>query len=93
MIGLWHYLISTLSALRHGCITIVYAPIAHFALSATVGLLVYWLTSTMLSHGRSTTLRVLASRPDFSIHHFSLLLALSSSVFVHILEDYTLKWF
>jgi len=93
MIGLWHYVLSALSALEHGTITIVYAPIAHFALSAGVGWLAYWLTSITLLHGPSTILRGLASRSGFSIHRFSLLLALSSSVLVHILQDYTLHWF
>ena len=93
MIGLWHYIYSVLSALEHGPITIVYAPIAHFALSATVGWLVYWLTSITLSRGSPTMPGEPTSRPDFYTHRLSLLLALSSSVFVHILQDYTLHWF
>lgn len=90
MIGLWRYI---LSQLKGGPLMLVYSPIAHFALSAFVGWLVYWLTLTTLSRGSSTTLRELTSRPGFSIHHFSLLLALSSSVLVHVLQDYTLNWF
>jgi len=90
MIGLWRYI---LPQLKGGPLMLVYSPIAHFALSAFVGWSVYWLISTMLSRGSSTTLRELTSRPGFSIHRFSLLLALSSSVFAHILQDFTLNWF
>ena len=93
MAGLWQHIIVDLDGYGYSAWLLVYAPAAHFVLSAIVGWLVYWLTSIMLLRGSSTTLRELKSRPDFSIHHFSLLLALSSSVFAHILQDYTLNWF
>jgi len=73
---------------------ILWKPIAHFALSGGVGLLVYWLTSTMLSrcsYGGIGTHKLL--KGGFGIHHFSLSVALLFAIWVHILEDYTLDWF
>lgn len=72
---------------------LIVAPMCHFALSAFAGALVYWLTSTILSHGRSTTHWGRISLPDSGIRHYSLLLSLSFSVLVHILEDYIVKVF
>ena len=88
--GLWQYIVVELEGELHWLVS---APAAHFALSAFAGYLVYYVTSTILSRGSSTTFRELTSREDFSTHRFSLLLALSSSVFVHILQDYTLNMF
>ena len=63
--------------------------VCHFGLSCFVGWLAYWLTSTILLH--------ITVSPDlmfgFSIHHCSLLVALSSSVAAHVLQDYLLNWF
>jgi len=59
-----------------------------------VGLLVYWLTLTMLMRLYSTipfTLRLW--RVEFSIHSFSLLFAVSAGIVFHILEDYILDIF
>ena len=74
---------------------LAWMPVAHFALSAVVGLLVYWLTVTILSRGRfGTYLREKQStRTGFSIRRFSLAVALCFAVAVHILEDYTLDIF
>jgi len=80
--------------IREGWYNFLWKPAAHFVSSGFVGLLVYWLTLTMLSHlhsGQQSTPRLM--RGAFSIHQFSLLLACSFAVFVHILEDYTLNWF
>jgi hypothetical protein len=54
----------------------------HFLLGFAVALLVFWLTQTIFSGvlGRGT-------------YRFSLLVALSCAVVVHILEDYLLDWF
>lgn len=72
---------------------IVWMPAAHFVLSGTVGLLAYWLTRTILWRGFSTTGSDCPCPADSSIHHYSLSLALASSVFVHILEDFAVGWF
>ena len=74
---------------------LVWMPVAHFALSAIVGLLVYWLTLTILSYGRfGIYLREKQStQQGFSIHRLSLVVALCFAVAVHILEDYTLNIF
>ncbi len=68
---------------------IVWRVVRHFGLSCFAGWLAYWLTSTILSH---TTL-FQNGVGVFSIHHFSLLVALCFAVVVHILEDYYFKWF
>jgi len=73
---------------------LIWKPTLHFVSSGCVGLLVYYLTSTMLQRslsGDTGTHRLM--RGAFSICSFSLLLALSFSVWVHIVEDYTLGWF
>jgi hypothetical protein len=73
---------------------LIWAPAAHFVLSGCVGLLVYWLTSTILSHylpGGSSI--PIFAKVEFGIHRFSLFLALSFAIWLHILEDYTLNWF
>lgn len=68
--------------------------IPHFLLSGSAGLLAYW--------WMSTTLRRLSSgdtpfhglpRAVSSIHRYSLLLALSFAIYIHVLEDYILDWF
>jgi hypothetical protein len=66
---------------------IVYCSGMHFLLSASAGLLVYWLTSTTLSVTCSAYLCV-----SF-IRRFSLLVALCCAVAAHILEDYWLGSF
>lgn len=73
----------------------IWMPAAHFALSATVGLLVYWLILTILLRGQFGIYLMAkqSTQRGFSIHQFSLLVALCSSVVVHILEDYTLNIF
>ena len=74
---------------------LVWMPVAHFVLSAGVGLSVYYLILTILSHGRfSIYLKERqSSHQGFSIHRFSLVVALCFAVAVHILEDYTLNIF
>ena len=74
---------------------LVWMPIVHFILSAIVGLLAYWLTLIILSHGQFGlyVTEKLSYHLGFSIHHFSLSVALCSAVAVHILEDYTLNIF
>ena len=69
-------------------------PLAHFVSSGFVGLLVYYLTSTILLRSLSGDI----GTPNLvmgvaSIHQFSLLLACLSALWVHILEDYTLNLF
>lgn len=70
-----------------GVNVIAYSLGAHFLLSALVGLLVYWLTQTILLHIFGQSLHVSC------IHRYSLSLALCFSIFAHVLEDYTLKMF
>ena len=66
----------------------------HFVSSGFVGLLVYWLTSTMLSRYYSGgTLPLRFPKVEFGIHHFSLSLAFLFAIWFHILEDYTLNLF
>lgn len=73
---------------------IIWKPALHFLSSGSVGLLVYWLTSTIFSHFSYGSIGILHfGTGGGSIHLFSLLLALSFSVVVHIGEDYTLDWF
>ena len=73
---------------------LVWAPVAHFISSGLVGLLVYWLTSTiLLPYLFGLTGNPPSAMGAFSIHQFSLLLAVSSAVAVHIWEDYTLDIF
>lgn len=69
---------------------IAWKPVAHFALSGGVGLLVYWLTSTTLLN---TSHNILMFNHVFGTHRFSLSLALLFAIWVHILEDYVLGWF
>lgn len=73
---------------------LLWGPAAHFGLSGCVGLLVYWLTSTMLLRYSSgdISIRVLP-KVGFGIHRFSLSLALAFAVWFHILEDFVLNWF
>ena len=59
----------------------------HFLSSGLVGLLVYWLTLTTLSHINS------ARTIGLPINILSWLLALSFSVVVHILEDFSINKF
>ncbi len=66
---------------------VIYSTGMHFLLSAVMGLLVYWLTSTTLLVTCSAYLRV-----SF-IRRFSLLVALCFAVAAHILEDYWLGRF
>ena len=74
---------------------IIYCEACHFALSAFVGLLVWLLTSTILSHITFPTsncgIRVHLSA--VFIQRFSFCLALSFAVWSHILQDYTLGFF
>ena len=74
---------------------LIWMPVAHFVLSAIVGLLVYWLTSTILLHGRFGIylMEKQSTQRGFSIHRFSLVVALCFSVAAHVLEDYTLNIF
>jgi len=60
----------------------------HFLLGLAVGLLVFSLTSTILSLGCWGL-----KKGDSSIPIISLLLALSLSVVVHMWEDYFIRWF
>jgi len=80
--------------LREGWYNFLWKPVVHFVFSGGVGLLVYSLMRTILSHlssGDTGSLRLM--KGAFSTHQFSLLLALSFSALAHILEDYTLNWF
>jgi hypothetical protein len=61
---------------------IAWALAQHFVLSGCVGLLVYWLTWTILSAMH------LAGMEDGRIRTYSLLVALCDSVLVHILQDW-----
>ena len=61
----------------------------HFLLSGFVGLLGYWLISTILL--RTTYFQKQVG--VFSTHQFSLLVALCFAVLAHILQDYLLGWF
>ena len=85
---------------------IIYAIVSHFGLGFCVGLLVYWLTQTTLLNisSRSGSIPNGSQHHNYIpglnplpsghfIHNFSLCLALSSSVWFHILQDYTLSWF
>ena len=73
---------------------LLWKPGLHFVSSGFVGLLVYWLTSTTLSHYYSGDMSIqVFPKVAFGIHRFSLFLALSFAVWFHILEDYTLNWF
>ena len=73
---------------------IIWRSALHFLSSGSVGLLVYWLTLTIFSRFSYGSIRILHfGMGGGSIHLFSLLLALSFSVVVHIGEDYILDWF
>lgn len=73
----------------HGWRYVLWCLGMHFLLSSFVGLLVYLLTSTILS--RTTSFR--NGVGIFSTYRFSLLVALCWSVSAHILEDYYLGKF
>jgi hypothetical protein len=60
----------------------------HFGLSAFVGWLAYWSTSTIFS---LTGLKGIL--PERRTYILLLLVALSFAVLAHIVEDYTLDWF
>lgn len=73
---------------------LIWKPALHFLSSGSVGLLVYWSTSTIFSRFSYGSIGILHfGMGGVSIHLFSLLLALSLSVVVHIGEDYILDWF
>ena len=89
MIGFVNWVINEIG------LALIWMPVAHFALSAIVGLLVYWLTLTILSHGRFSIYlkEKQSSNQGFSIHRFSFGLALLFSLCVHILQDYIFNIF
>ena len=64
--------------------------IPHFLLSGLVGVLVYYLTLTILSH---TDLAKLIVKANSIISITCWLLALSFSVVAHLLEDYWVRKF
>ena len=68
---------------------IIYCEAAHFTLGFCVGLSVYYLTLTILSH--ITGLQGLMGASF--IHRFSFGLALLFSLCAHIVQDYTLNIF
>lgn len=68
---------------------VVWKPALHFVSSGLLGLLVYWLTSTILMRCYCGYLILGSRRVGFSIHSFSLSLAVSSSILLHILVDFT----
>jgi len=61
---------------------IILGQFLHFLLSAFVGLLVFLLTSTILSHIKELTIT------SSSINQFSFLVSLPFAALAHILEDY-----
>ena len=67
---------------------ILRCEVCHFGLSAVVGWLAYWLTSTILSR---TGLR--EKLPERTTFLLLLLAALSCALLAHVLEDYTVNWF
>ena len=69
---------------------IVWRLLPHFLSSGVVGLLVYWLTWIILLH---IGVIVLGSNIALHIKLCLWLLSLSSSIAVHVLEDYTVNWF
>ncbi len=68
---------------------VLWKPALHFVSSGLLGLLVYWLTSTILTRCYCGYLSLGSRRVGFSIHSFSLSLAVSSSVLLHMLVDFT----
>lgn len=87
-VSLWDYVTKLI-----GVWGIAWREAAHFALSSGAGWLAYWWTSTILSQcspGHTTSTKHLGV---FSTHHFSLLVALSFSVLVHIAEDFFVRLF
>lgn len=80
--------------MQEGWINFLWKPAAHFLLSGLAGLLAYWWISTTeyrCSYGDTWTPQSL--KGDFGIHPYSLYLALSFALWVHVLQDYTLNWF
>lgn len=80
--------------LAEGWFNFIWKPLVHFVSSGFVGLQVYWWTLTTLMRLCSTipfTLRLW--KVEFSIHSFSLLLAVSAGIVFHILVDYTFDIF
>lgn len=67
---------------------IIGSEACHFGLSAVVGWLAYWSTSTILS--RSGLRAIL---PGWRISLSLLLVSLSCAVLAHVVEDYTIDWF
>lgn len=74
--------------------SLIWKPALHFLSSGFVGLLVYWWISTTFSRLPYGGIGILNfGMGGVSIHLYSLVLALSFSVVVHIGEDYILDWF
>lgn len=69
----------------HALSQIAYCEAAHFAFA--------FLSAFVLLSWMPTMLRHLGIHSDGFISRFSLLVALSSAVALHVLEDFTLKWF
>ncbi len=66
-----------------------YCWTCHFLLSATAGLLTYWLVSKLL-------MRFACFKENVGLiptHHFSIIIALCVAVIIHVVQDYTLGWF
>jgi hypothetical protein len=68
---------------------IVYSGVMHFVSSAFVGLLAYWLISTILRHGTEVLI--------FQRYSLRSLLSWSFAVFMailfHVIIDWTTDWF
>ena len=73
---------------------LIWMSLLHFLSSGLAGLLVYWWISTIFSHLSYGGIGILSfGTGGSSIHLFSLVLAVSFSVVVHIGEDYIFDWF
>lgn len=72
---------------------LVWKPATHFVFSGGVGLLVYWLTLTILlrSSGGIGTQKLATG--ESGMHRSSFCLALLFAIWFHLVQDFTLNWF
>ncbi len=65
----------------------------HFGLGFLVGLAVFWLTLTTGLGIKGLHTHMICGQLDQSIFRWLSLLVVSSSIVVHVLEDWLLRWF
>ncbi|MGR3295885.1 MAG: hypothetical protein ACUZ8A_06625 [Candidatus Bathyanammoxibius sp.] len=72
---------------------VIWKPALHFVSSGLLGLLLYWLTLTMLTRYFSKCFSLRLGKVEFSTHSFSLLLSVCSGILLHLYVDFSFSVF